>query len=131
MGEVHTSRIRVRYKETDQMKVAYYSNYFVWFEVARAELFREKSLAYSEIERDMGLWLMVIDAQCTYKHPARYDDLIDIKCKISKMGNSSISFEYGVFRDETLLAEGRTAHVFVDHTGTPKRIPKRIKEGFS
>ena len=41
------SRVRVRYAETDQMGVVYYSNYFVWFEVGRTDLLRESGLSLS------------------------------------------------------------------------------------
>ena len=123
-----TTSIRVRYKETDQMQVAYYSNYLVWFEVARAELFRKIGHTYSDIEQKEGLRLMVVEANCRYKQPARYDELIDIYCVVTDVGNTSLRFSYTVKRKEVLLAEGETVHVFTDTKGRPKRIPSKIKE---
>lgn len=123
-----TTSVRVRYKETDQMGVAYYSNYLVWFEVARAELFRKIGYAYRGIEEDMGLMLMVVEASCRYKLPARYDDLLNVDCCLKKLGSSSLTFGYTVRRKGNVLAEGETAHVFVDKTGRPKRIPSNIRE---
>ncbi len=45
------SRVRVRYAETDKMGVVYYANYFVWFEVARADVLR---VARVELPGDGG-----------------------------------------------------------------------------
>ena len=44
-----TSRVRVRYAETDKMGVVYHANYFVWFEVGRTELLRDARL---DVSRD-------------------------------------------------------------------------------
>src|SRR6476646_5368618 len=72
------SRVRVRYAETDQMGVVYHANYFVWFEVGRTDLLRAAGWTYREMEAD-GLSLPVIQAQCDYKQPARYDDELEIR----------------------------------------------------
>jgi acyl-CoA thioester hydrolase len=126
----HTTQIRVRYKETDKMGVAYYSNYFVWFEVARTELLRKAGYPYSKIESDMGLMLMVVSAECNYKMPARYDELLDVNCFIPKTGNTSIIFACKVMRDNDILAEGSTVHACTDLTGRPKRIPQELRKVF-
>src|SRR4029077_2493839 len=73
-----TSRIRVRYAETDQMGVVYYANYFVWFEVARTDLLRASGSTYREMEAE-GFSLPVIEAHCGFKQPARYDDELEIR----------------------------------------------------
>jgi acyl-CoA thioester hydrolase len=124
----HTTRLRARYKETDQMGVVYYANYFVWFEVARTEFFRDIAYPYSRIEKEQGLRLMVVAADCSYKMPAHYDDIVDIECIVSGTGNASITFKYNVLRGSDLLACGETVHVFTDFSGRPKKIPADIKE---
>ena len=45
---VSESRLRVRYAETDQMKVVYHSNYIIWFEVGRVEFLRQLGFAYRD-----------------------------------------------------------------------------------
>ena len=71
------TRVRVRYADTDRMGVVYYANYLVWFEVGRTEWLRETGWSYREMEAD-GIALPVIEAQCEYRQPARYDDEIEI-----------------------------------------------------
>ena len=41
-----STQIRVRYAETDQMGVVYHSNFFPYFESARAESIRELGFTY-------------------------------------------------------------------------------------
>ena len=123
----YKTSIRVRYEETDRMGVAYYGNYFTWFEVARTELFRSLGLSYRELEEKSGVNLMVVSASCSYKSPVTYDDLLTIETAISKTKNSSISFSYKMHRDSAIIAIGETAHVFTNKNGRPIKIPQEVK----
>ena len=116
MGLSATTHLRVRYSETDQMGIVYHANYLVWFEVGRSELFRELDLPYTQFE-EQGLGLAVIEASCRYRQPSRYDDELAIVTEIDKMSSRTVSFSYRVYREETLLAEGRTIHVFINKDG--------------
>ena len=69
-----TSRVRVRYAETDQMGVAWHGHYLAWFEVGRTDLLRTQGVTYRELEEG-GLRLPVIDARLSFVRPALYDDL--------------------------------------------------------
>ncbi len=116
--------LRVRYADTDQMGMAYYGNYLRWFEVGRAELLRSLGLSYREVE-ESGLRLPVVESQCRYLKPARYDDLLAIETAIARLGRASVRFAYRVVReaDRELLARGMTEHCFVDAGGRPVRPP--------
>lgn len=111
-------KLRVRYSETDQMKIVYNANYLDWFEVARTELCRSWGKPYTEWEKE-NLMLPVVEAWCRYKHPARYDDEIEVQARVSELNIFSITFEYRVIRlnDGLLLAEGRTKHGCTDSKG--------------
>lgn len=127
-----TSVIRVRYAETDKMGVVYYANYFVWFEVARADLLRSLGWTYREMEH-AGVTLPVIDAQCEYRRPARYDDEIEVRTKGRMLSPVRMEFTYEIlFReDHSLAASGRTIHAALDLTGKPCRLPDRILQVFA
>ena len=75
---VGTTRVRVRYAETDRMGVVYYANYLVWFEVGRTDLLRASGWNYRDMEME-GFGLPVIEAHCTYRESAKYDDDIDVR----------------------------------------------------
>jgi len=74
------TNIRVRYAETDQMGIVYYANYFIWFEVGRTDLLRAEGWSYRGMEQE-GFALPVIEAHCSYREPAKYDDDLEIKTR--------------------------------------------------
>jgi acyl-CoA thioester hydrolase len=122
--------IRVRYAETDQMGVAYHSNYFIWCEVGRVELLRQLGFDYSQMEIEHAVHLPVVDAGCRYKAPARYDDVVTIETRVAALRSTVIKFVYRLFagRPDTaepvLLAEAETVHVAVDREMRKCEIPE-------
>ncbi len=123
----HITKLRVRYADTDQMGIAYYANYFVWFEEARTEYFRENGYPYTKVEEN-GVYLPVVEASCSYKAPARYDDLLEIQTEVTHHTRTSMTFGYKIFCDGKLNAEGKTAHVFINQEGKPVGIPDEVKK---
>jgi acyl-CoA thioester hydrolase len=123
------ARLRVIYGDTDQMGVVYYANYFRYFEFSRSEYLRAKGAAYRQFEHD-GVLLPVVDASCTYKASARYDDMLLIRAEVSEVRRASLVFVYEVLREEdgVLLCTGRTVHACVGKDGRPVRMPERLKE---
>lgn len=127
-----TTHVRVRYAETDAMGVAYYANYFVWFEVARTDLLRALGWSYREMEAG-GVLLPVIEADCRYRRPARYDDELEIRTEGRLTSPIRLEFRYEVFMkgQDELMATGRTAHAALAPNGRPCRLPGRVVEAFS
>lgn len=110
--------LRVRYSETDKMGVVYNANYLDWFEVARTELCRLWGVPYTEWEND-GLMLPVVESHCRYKHPALYDDQVQLWCRVAEVKIHSVTFEYRILRtnDYKLIAEGWTKHGCTNREG--------------
>jgi acyl-CoA thioester hydrolase len=129
MSRLSTSRVRVRYAETDKMGVVYYAHYFVWFEIGRTDWLRETGWTYREMESE-GLALPVIEARCEYRAGAKYDDEIDIRTSARHVSPVRLAFDYDVIRvaDAALLASGHTVHATLDRNGRPVRLPARVKE---
>jgi len=127
-----TSRIRVRYAETDQMGIVYYANYFVWFEVGRTDLLRQAGWSYREMETE-GFSLPVIEAHCEYRQPAKYDDEIEVKTTGTLVSPVRVRFDYDVttVASATRLVTGHTIHATLDRNGRPCRLPDRVKVVFT
>lgn len=121
--------LRVRYAETDQMKVAHHANYFVWFELARSEFCRAYGVDYARMEAD-GLFMPIVECRCRYKQPARYDDLLTIACTIAERSRRTLRISYTVHRGDTLLAEAETYQMLVDDRGRPRAFPDEIAVRF-
>lgn len=124
-------QVRVRYAETDAMGVVYYGNYLTWFEVGRTDLLRQFGSSYREIEGHR-VFLPVIEARCRYHHPARYDDVVEIRTTASRPSRAKLRFDYELSRahDNVAIASGSTLHVATNENGKPCRLPARLTELF-
>jgi acyl-CoA thioester hydrolase len=120
-------KLRVIYGDTDQMGVVYYANYFRYFELARGEYFRARGGSYVEVEKK-GLKLPVVEANCSYRSPARYDDLLVVKASVTRLKRASIEFTYEVRKDgdAAILCTGHTLHACIDLTGRPVALPDDV-----
>jgi acyl-CoA thioester hydrolase len=118
--------VRVRYAETDRMGLLHHANYFVYFEMARTELLRHRGISYREIE-DAGHFLVIVDIDCKFKRPARYDDLLTVRTTVEKVTHVKIVHRYEVFRDGLLLAEGHSTLACVDRDGKPQALPELLR----
>jgi acyl-CoA thioester hydrolase len=120
-------RLRVRYAETDQMGVVYYSNFLIWFEIGRVELLRQLGFDYKTMEIDDDCFIPVVEANCRYKAPARYDDELIIETSVTGVRGAVLKFRYRVVRvgDQQLLAEGETTHVVTDSKLIKRALPDK------
>jgi acyl-CoA thioester hydrolase len=110
---IASTQIRVRYKDTDCMKVVYYGNYLTYFEVGRVEYLRQAGMAMSDVDRKIHM--PVVEALVRYVRPARLDDLLDVRCWISERKRASFRFAYDL-RSEAgePVATGYTLHACWD-----------------
>jgi acyl-CoA thioester hydrolase len=123
-----SSTLRVRYAETDQMGVAWHGQFFAWFEVGRTDLLRHYGCTYRELE-EQGLRFPVIEVAARYLKPARYDDVLEVRTRLTRLGHVRLAFEYEVHRDGTdgPLATGSTVHAALDREGRPCRLPDDLR----
>lgn len=126
---VHTTLVRVRYSETDQMGTFYNSRALEWFECGRTEYLRALGCAYTEMER-RGVLLPVIEAHVHYTGKARYDDRLKIATSAQLSGKARLRFDIAITQveDEKEIARGYTIHAFVDPSGRPIRPPAWLVE---
>ena len=128
----HETTIRVRYAETDQMGVVYHSNFYIWFEIGRVELFRQLGFAYKDMEQKDDCFIVVAESKCRHARPARYDDVLRVRTRIAEARTRTIRFEYEVLNDATResLATGETLHVICGKDGRPKPLPAPYRKLF-
>jgi acyl-CoA thioester hydrolase len=121
--------LRVRYGECDPQGIVFNANYLLYFDVAFTELWRVALGSWNEmVER--GLDAVVAEANVRFRSPARYDDLIRLDARITRLGRTSITTQIDVCRDGGLLVEGRLQHVFVDAESWRKTdMPDWIRAG--
>jgi acyl-CoA thioester hydrolase len=123
---------RISYGETDTMGVLYYAEYLHLFERGRSEFIRDRGMSYATVE-ERGIMLPVREAQCRYRAPARYDDLVFVRVGIAEWGKASITFTYEILNEskDKVLATGMTQHACVNNTGRPVAVPDWLKSLFT
>lgn len=121
--------VRVNYSETDQMGVAYHARYLVWLDVARTEHLRRAGASYRELER-AGLRLAVCEASVRYRQPARFDDLVRVRCWVREVGSRRVQFGYAVEHGEDgrLLATAAVALLALDTAMALTRLPAEVEQ---
>lgn len=109
---MYVSHVRVPYAHVDQMAIVYYANYYVYFEMARAEFLRAVNLPYADLE-SRGVMLPIVESHCNYFKPARFDDLIEIRSWCSHIKGTRLRVDYEVWRDQEKLVVGHTHHACI------------------
>ena len=120
--------VRVRYAEVDQMGALHHSRYWVYFEMGRTELLRSAGVAYADLEK-AGTLFVVAKCSARFMAPARYDDVVILTTRITRMGAARIDHAYELKRkaDGLLLAMAETTLACVDRTGQIVAIPDFVR----
>lgn len=124
-----STQVRVRYAETDQMSYVYYGNYAMYYEVGRVEALRQLGFAYKKLE-EQGVMMPVLDLQCKFLAPAKYDELLTIKVTIPELPRVKMYFEYEVTNEQgKVVNEGKTTLVFLNmENNRPCRAPQELTD---
>jgi len=128
-ADSYAEEIVIRYAETDAMGVVHHASYPVWFEHVRVAMLRVRGLPYEEIERS-GRHVPVIELEVKYLQSLKFGDPVRVETTCEREGAVRFSFRYRVLSGETLIATGRTGHVFIDGSGRPVRQPAEFVKAF-
>lgn len=109
------------------MGVVYHANYLVWMEVARVDFCGALGFRYRDLERDEGLFMVVVEANCRYLRPARFDDEVLVRTSVKSANTKMLEFTYRMNRleDGELLVTGFTKHLCVGRDMRVTRLPER------
>jgi acyl-CoA thioester hydrolase len=119
---------RVGFSDTDAQGIVYYGRYMPYFDLARVEYHRHLGLTRPERhDREFVMRACTIE----YFAPARFDDLVEIFIRISRIGRTSATYECAAYRldDDVLMVTAHQTLVLVDlatHTSSP--VPGSFRE---
>ena len=123
-----STEVRVRFAETDAQGIAHHANFLVWFELARVAYLAQYAGGYNAL-REQGIEALTTQVQVTYRAPARFDEVLQVRIRCAEVQRARFRFEYVVERDAERLAEGSTLHACVDaHTFRPTRVPEWLRQ---
>jgi len=125
------------------MGVVHHASYIPWLEMGRTELLRDGGLSYAQLEAQ-GVLLVIVKLDVKYRRPARYDDLLEVRTKLT--GSSRVklehSYQIALLRsaaapmsqppttgdDAPVLLVATTTLACVDRQGVPQALPEWLTE---
>jgi acyl-CoA thioester hydrolase len=120
----------VRYVEVDAQDHVFFGHYLTYFDIALVEYMRAIGHAYQDMVAS-GVDMFYAAASCQYLGRARFDDLLQVHARIDRIGNTSFTFEFAIYKQATdaLIATGEIVAVAVDvETEKPVRVPDKLRE---
>lgn len=122
--------LRVRYVETDAQSRVFFGNYLTYFDVALTEYLREIGFTYPDMHK-AGMDMFYVESNCQYKGAARFDDLLHVYTQIGRIGNTSFTFDFKIFKmpNDELITTGQITAVAADiQSEKPMRVPDKLRE---
>ena len=120
-------QVRVYYEDTDAGGVVYHANYLNFMERARTEWLRALGFEQTDLRDNLHIVIVIHSLQIVFKKPAKFNDLLTVKCHLTKLGNSSWHCTQSILRDDEVLIEAQVKAAFVNtKTFKPTRIPAAI-----
>jgi YbgC/YbaW family acyl-CoA thioester hydrolase len=125
-------RLRVRWAEVDMQKIVFNAHYLTYIDTAIAEYWREIDLPYPDgyVER-YGSDIFLRKASVEYLGPARYDDELTVCCRVAKLGRSSMTFHFEIYREADLLISAELVYVNADPSMKAVPLPDDVRERVS
>ena len=121
--------LRVRWAEADLQGIVFNGHYLTYADVGITEYFRAMGQAYDAETGVKGADFFAVRTLLEYQSPARFDDMLDVHVRIARLGNSSMQFLIGIYRDDTLLVTGEIVYVHADQqTRRPTPIPQAFRD---
>jgi acyl-CoA thioester hydrolase len=123
-------KIRVRFADTDLQGIVFNGNYLTFYDVAWTEYFREIGLTWKAMI-DSGVDTVLARTTIEFKSPARFDEVLEVHTRVSKIGNTSIVFDFEIYPEsgERLIGSAQSLYVCVDPKSLQKiRVPDDLRE---
>ena len=121
---------RIAFSQTDMAGIVHFSNYYKWMEETEHDFFRSRGLNIMERQPD-GTYIgwPRVNATCHFQAPVHYDEIIECRLLVERIGAKSLTFLIEFWREETRVAWGRMKSACcicrTDGTLTSILIPER------
>ena len=125
--------VRVRWQECDAQGIAFNGSYLGWLEVAQAEYFRNLGFSIYKIAAAGYFDSAVVKVTIEYKTPVRVDEMLDLRARVTRIGNTSLTLQVGIFPDaggpdDPPLTTIESVYVgFYADTGGTRPVPDSIR----
>ncbi len=124
----HRLTIRVYYEDTDLAGVVYYANYLRFIERGRTEALRDLGIDQIALKRDRGLVFVVRRLTIDYLAPALFDDLLEVRTRVTRLRGASLEMAQEVRRGADCLSRAAVTVACIDGAGRPQRLPGEVRD---
>ena len=121
MAVEHAERMRVAWVDTDAGGRIHFTAAFRFAEAAETALIRKLGL----LETWQDYPRRFVKAE--YLSVLRFEDEVDVRLRVDRVGRTSITYSWQIFRGEELCVEGGHTIVHVDEYGDAAPIPDRVR----
>ena len=122
-------RLRVRWAEVDMQKIVFNGHYLTYIDTAIADYWREIGLPYPHGYVDRyGTDIYLRKATVEYLGSAGYDDVLTVCCRVARLGRSSMTFHFEIYRDGALLISAELVYVNADADKKAAPLPDDVRE---
>jgi acyl-CoA thioester hydrolase len=125
--------LRVRFAETDMQAIVFNGNYLTYYDVAWTEYFRAIGIGYKDFAR-IGADTVLARTTMEFKAPARFDDVLEVYTRVSKIGTTSLVFDFEIYQEggDQMIGSASSLYVCIDpKTLRPVRVPDELRSRIS
>jgi acyl-CoA thioester hydrolase len=123
----HRYPLRVFYEDTDAGGIVYHARYLHFAERARTELLRLAGIEQSALRAGHGVFFAVRRCQLDFRRPARLDDLIEVRSRLTDMRAAKLSAAQSIWRAGEELVRLAIDIASVAGDGRATRIPAPVR----
>ena len=85
---------RVEFADTDMAGIMHYSNFFRFMETAEHGFYRSLGFSVAMPETQPRLGWPRVHAECDFKKPLRFEDLVEIHLLVAEKRSKAITFQF-------------------------------------
>jgi acyl-CoA thioester hydrolase len=125
----YSALTRVGFSDTDAQGIVYYGRYMPYFDTARVEYHRHLDMLRTSADEERQFVMRASTIE--YTAPARFDDLIEVFIRMSRIGRTSVTYDFAAYRvdDDLLMVTAKQTLVLVDlEERKPCEIPEWYRE---
>ncbi len=124
-SEFRLNRI-VEFRETDMAGIMHFANFFYWMESCETAFYRSLGLPLISFVPGQVLGWPRVNVSCDYRAPLRFNDTVEVKLFVKKLGTRSIAYLFQFRKDGVLCAQGEVTAVCVTAGENGAMVPAPI-----
>lgn len=124
---------KVQWSDTDAAGIVFFANFYKWMDDATHNFLNKVGLKPSELYEQKKITYPLLEAQCQFKSPLKFEDEVTIISTVTDASNRAFKLTHDFYENNRLIASGYTWRAWTDFSGpAPKAIPipDDVREAF-